>query len=84
MPASAVPAPSADHALFTFLDRCHQDIQRKLEQLLALAIAVEADGLTPALRSQARELTDWFNAEPRQHHLDEEKHVFPALLVQRG
>ena len=80
MPESAVPAPSADHALFTFLDRCHQEIQRKLEQLLALAIAVEADGLTPALRSQARELTDWFNAEPRQHHLDEEKHVFPALL----
>lgn len=24
------------------------------------------------LQAQARELTDWFNAEPRQHHLDEE------------
>ena len=80
MPASAAPVSSADKTLFTFLDRCHQDIQQKLEQMLALAIAVEAGGLTPTLQAQARALTDWFNAEPRQHHLDEEKHVFPALL----
>ena len=80
MSSSVSPASSADRSPFVFLDRCHQDIQQKLEQLLALAIAVEADGLTPALQTQARELTDWFNAEPRQHHLDEEKHVFPSLL----
>jgi len=81
MPASAVPASSADTTLFNFLDRCHQDIQEKLVQMMALAVAVEADGLSPALQAQARELTDWFNAEPRQHHLDEEKHIFPALLA---
>jgi iron-sulfur cluster repair protein YtfE (RIC family) len=81
MPASVAPAPSVDKNLFVFLDRCHQDIQKKLGQMLALATAVEADGLSPALQKQARELTDWFNAEPRQHHLDEEKHVFPALLT---
>jgi iron-sulfur cluster repair protein YtfE (RIC family) len=81
MPASAVPVSSADTTLFNFLDRCHQDIQEKLVQMMALAVAVEADGLSPALQAQARELTDWFNAEPRQHHLDEEKHIFPALLA---
>ena len=81
MSATAPAATSVDKSLFVFLDRCHLDIQKKLEQMMALATAVEEGGLTPALQAQARELTDWFNAEPRQHHLDEEKHVFPALLA---
>ena len=81
MSATATAATSYDKNLFAFLDRCHLDIQEKLEQMMALATAVESGGLTPALQAQARELTDWFNAEPRQHHLDEEKHVFPALLA---
>ena len=81
MSASAPAASSIDKSLFVFLDRCHLDIQQKLEQMMALATALEEGELTPALQAQARALTDWFNAEPRQHHLDEEKHVFPALLA---
>jgi hypothetical protein len=81
MSASAPAASSVDKSLFVFLDRCHLDIQQKLEQMMALATALEEGELTPALQAQARALTDWFNAEPRQHHLDEEKHVFPSLLA---
>ena len=81
MPAAAPASNAVDKSLFVFLDRCHADIQHKLEQMMALAVALDEGGLTPALQAQARELTDWFNAEARQHHLDEEKHVFPALLA---
>lgn len=80
MTATATTAPLAPEGLFSFLDQFHGTIQQHLEELHALAVTLEADGLTPAVRAEARRLADWFNAEARQHHLDEEKHVFPALL----
>jgi hemerythrin-like domain-containing protein len=33
------------------------------------------------LRAEARTIRQWFNNEARQHHLDEERHIFPALLA---
>lgn len=80
MLAPAAPAPRADDGLFNFLDQFHQEILARLEEMVALVAAIETEGLTPALRQQARQLTDWFTAEARQHHLDEERHIFPALL----
>jgi len=80
MLAPAAPAPRTDDGLFNFLDHFHQDILVKLDEMLALAVALEADGLTSEVRAQARQLNEWFGAEARQHHLDEERHVFPALL----
>lgn len=41
MSASAPAASSVDKSLFVFLDRCHLDIQQKLEQMMALATALE-------------------------------------------
>ncbi len=29
-------------------------------------------------------MLDYFNGEARQHHLDEEKHIFPALLASQN
>ncbi len=80
MLAPVAPAASTDDHLFHFLDLFHKDIQHRLGQLHALATDLEADGPTTAIRTQARELVNWFSAEAREHHLDEEKHVFPALL----
>ena len=68
-------------AVFEFLDSTHQEIQRQLQQLRALVDAIEREGLNPATRAQARRVLDYFNGEARQHHLDEEKHIFPALLA---
>jgi len=66
--------------LFEFLDATHREIQQKIVQLRTLVDAIESDGLNAATRAQARVVLDYFNGEARQHHLDEEKHIFPALL----
>jgi hemerythrin-like domain-containing protein len=81
MLAPVATAPQADDGLFDFLDQFHREILVRLDEMLALAVTLEADGLTPAARDQARRLKDWFSAEARQHHLDEERHVFPGLLA---
>ncbi len=67
--------------VFEFLDDTHREIQRQIKQLHALVDAIESDGLNQATRDMAREVLDFFNTEARQHHLDEEKHVFPSLLA---
>jgi iron-sulfur cluster repair protein YtfE (RIC family) len=68
-------------AVFEFLDSTHKDIQVQVRQLHLLVDAIEADGLSPTNRALARRVLDYFNHEARQHHLDEEKHIFPALLA---
>jgi len=67
-------------AIFEFLDSTHQDIQDHVRQLHGLVDAIESDGLNAATRALARRVLNYFNTEARQHHLDEEKHIFPALL----
>lgn len=86
---SASPAPevahadavSPDTAMFTFLDDCHQEMQRQLGLLSSLARDIEAEGLTLPVRGRAREVRAWFNVQAREHHLDEEHNIFPTLLA---
>ena len=68
-------------AVFEFLDNTHRDIQTHIKLLHTLVDAIENSGLNQANRAQARRVLDYFNSEARQHHLDEEKHIFPALLA---
>mgnify|MGYP003595509959 CR=1 FL=1 len=74
-------ATAANDAPFDILDAFHRQIQFKLCELRDVAAAIEAGELTPTLRAQARSVRDWFNSEAREHHLDEERNVFPALLA---
>ena len=74
---NAAPSPIA---LFDFLDSTHADIKTQLQRLRALVETIEANGLDASAREQARRVVHYFNTEARQHHLDEEKHIFPALL----
>lgn len=67
-------------AVFEFLDSTHREIQQQLQRLRTLVDAIESSGLNQANRDHAREVLAFFNGEARQHHLDEEKHIFPALL----
>ncbi|HPO19897.1 MAG TPA: hemerythrin domain-containing protein [Rubrivivax sp.] len=67
-------------ALFDFLDRSHQELQRQLVALRRLVGAVADDTLDAAGRDELKRTIAWFNREARQHHLDEEHHVFPPLL----
>jgi hemerythrin-like domain-containing protein len=80
MKESLMNAAPTSIAVFEFLDRTHQDIQRQLQQLHGIMAAIEAQDLSAKTRAELRTVIDFFNGEARQHHLDEEKHVFPALL----
>ncbi len=71
-------------AVFEFLDSTHKDIQQQLKLLHTLVDAIENEGLNPANRGTARRVLDYFNGEARQHHLDEEKHIFPSLLASQN
>lgn len=74
-------ATQSSHAkVFEFLDETHREIQHQLGQLRGLIDAIEAEGLTSAHKPLAQQVLSYFNSEARQHHLDEEKHIFPALL----
>lgn len=67
--------------VFEFLDATHRRIDQYLKRLRLLVDRITTDGLDHAAQEQAREVLEFFNSEARQHHLDEEKHVFPTLLA---
>ncbi|MDZ4124624.1 MAG: hemerythrin domain-containing protein, partial [Hydrogenophaga sp.] len=75
MNAAARTHPST--AVFEFLDSTHREIQQQLQHLHALVDAIENNGLNQANRALARDVLTYFNGEARQHHLDDEKHIFP-------
>jgi len=63
------------------LDACHQQILAHLDMLAALAKRVEEVGVDDTARQQAGTIESFFSSTSRQHHLDEEKTVFPPLLA---
>jgi hemerythrin-like domain-containing protein len=76
----SIMSTAAPAAIFEFLDATHREIQVQLRHLHALVDTIEDKGLDTATREQAKRVLDYFNGEARQHHLDEEKHIFPSLL----
>lgn len=82
----AHPAPSANGvgaelALFECLDEFHQQIVQRLAALKQLVDGLGPQGASAEQRAQALELANWFGVNARQHHLDEERHIFPVLLT---
>jgi len=73
------PTPETDP--FEALDACHRDIVRHLAGLAALAKHIEADGIDDKARHQAGTIEAFFSSTSRQHHVDEERNVFPSLLA---
>lgn len=75
-------APSAARSPqpFEVLDACHQQIFTALERMQTLLTHLEAHGVDAAAQGMAKDIYIFFNETARHHHLDEEKHVFPALL----
>lgn len=66
---------------FKALDACHLQIQEHLLELKRMAKHMEAEGLNAADRKLAGEIEAFFSSTSRDHHLQEEKHVFPPLLA---
>jgi hemerythrin-like domain-containing protein len=67
--------------LFQFLDEAHQRMEVELHHINhAMNELAQQDDLQHATRQQLREAIEWFGTIGRDHHLDEERHVFPPLL----
>ena len=75
MPAVAETTP------FEALDECHRQIMAHLEDLTELARHIEANGVDAAAQQQAGVIEAFYSSTSREHHAQEEKTVFPALLA---
>lgn len=70
----------ATPAGFEALDRTHREILVMLGRFSELLDHVDDNGPDDAARRTAAEIRAFFNDHARQHHLDEERQVFPGLL----
>ena len=66
---------------FDALDACHLQIQQQLCNLADLVDEVTSHGLTPAVQAQAKAIEYFFSNTSRNHHQEEEAHVFPELIA---
>jgi hemerythrin-like domain-containing protein len=66
---------------FMALDKCHQQIHEHLDQLTDLLGRLEAHSETPHCRQKAKTIEEFFTGTARNHHAEEERNVFPNLLL---
>lgn len=75
-----VASPAAGfEAPFAMLEACHERIGRTLDLLQRLRVHVAQHGADEQARQAARDVLRYFDQAAPQHHLDEERHVLPAL-----
>lgn len=67
---------------YDMLAACHERVQRSLDLLMRLIAHVRTQGHDVQSQSAARDVLRYFDLAAPQHHLDEERHVFPRLLTQ--
>ena len=74
-------APSASpEAPLEALSACHARIERQCATLRRLVPHLEAHGADEEARTAAANVIRYFDSSTKQHHADEEKDLFPALL----
>jgi hemerythrin-like domain-containing protein len=66
---------------FEALDACHRHTLAALERLQALIAHLDDHGADAEARTAAAEIEHFFSTTVRQHHQDEETHVFPRMLT---
>jgi hemerythrin-like domain-containing protein len=65
---------------FESLDRTHREMQAMLARFAELLDHVDDKGPDETARQTATEISAFFDGPARQHHAEEERRVFPALL----
>lgn len=65
---------------FDMLDTCHQQIVSNLQLMGDLVAHLQEHGVDGKAQTMARVIFLFFMNTARQHHIDEEKHIFPALI----
>jgi len=82
--SNALPGHSAPSVGFEvpleMLAACHGRIQHQCETLLRLLAHLQTRGADTQAREAAGAVVRYFDTAARQHHDDEERDVFPALL----
>ena len=73
-------APAPDGG-FDVLDACHRQTLFTLGKLAALVARLKRRGVDAEGRAMATEIVHFFSTTARQHHEDEERHVFPTLMA---
>lgn len=71
---------AASTAAFSVLDECHRQTLAALDKLDAIVDRIES-GSDASTRALAADVVRHFSTTARQHHEDEERHVFPKLLA---
>ena len=66
---------------FRTLDACHEEIAAMLDRMSEMACRLQNRFPDDALQEQARTTHLFFSGHAIEHHLDEERHVFPALMA---
>ena len=76
--------PDRKHAAldgFEVLDQCHRHTLAALDTLNALVERLAAEGDSAGVRAMAAAVAKFFSETAREHHEDEERHVFPEALA---
>ena len=74
--------PTGVRDIFAVLDECHRQTLTALDRLEALVARLEGGGSADAnARTGAADVVRHFSTAVRQHHDDEERHVFPKLAL---
>ncbi len=77
-----VAGPAAGFDLpFDMLQACHERVTRTLDLLQRLRAHVDEQGASEPARQAARDVMRYFDLAAPAHHEDEERHVFPPVLV---
>ena len=66
---------------FDMLVACHERVERMLALLIRLRSHLATQGWDVSATSAASDVLGYFDRTAPQHHLDEEMHVFPAVLA---
>jgi hemerythrin-like domain-containing protein len=66
---------------FEALDRTHHKVIEVLGQFERLLAHLDENGADDVARASAAEIFGFFEGNAREHHLQEEQHVFPPLLA---
>ncbi|MDO9093527.1 MAG: hemerythrin domain-containing protein [Rubrivivax sp.] len=80
-PALASRPTSTQLPEFEILDSAHRAALQMLQSFKGLVSRLQDTGLDDEARQIARRIEAFFNGPGRDHHADEEKHVFPGLLA---
>ena len=66
---------------FDVLDACHRQTLFTLGKLAALVTRLSNIGADPTARALASDIVRFFSTTAREHHEDEERHIFPKLVT---